>query len=275
MTMPGVNLPKSVMDRLRKWRRYGTAWQDPWVTGAGKMLIGPSGRLRSTWLLSDWMKSRLASRYHYEARSQVALDVASHYPGGDYFEFGSDSLLTFRSFLSAFDLHGLGKVHPDTRFYAFDIFGKASPSDKVSSEDRWFFEHYAGSDKLELAKAALARHRVLVDRCVIRQGYFQETLNDAFKEELRREDRKIGFAFLDCNLSSSYKVCFQFLEEFMHPGRCFIYMDEYYGAFDVPLMYEDFCANLKRRHGLASYFVRNAGGLAHCSFSCIRARSDS
>jgi hypothetical protein len=44
------------------------------------------------------------------------------------------------------------------------------------------------------------------------QGYFQETLNDAFKEELRREGRKIGFAFLDCNLSSSYKVCFEFLE---------------------------------------------------------------
>jgi hypothetical protein len=156
------------------------------------MLIGPSGRLRSTWLLSDWMKSRLASRYHYEVRAQVALDVASHYPGGDYFEFGSDSLLTFRSFLSAFDLHGLDKVHPDTHFYAFDIFGKALASDKVSSDDRWFFEHYAGSDKPELAKAALARHRVLVDRCVIKQGYFQETLNDAFKEELRREDRKIG-----------------------------------------------------------------------------------
>jgi hypothetical protein len=260
MSLSDANIPESVVGCLRWWRRYGSAWQDPWLTVVAKMLIGPSGRLRSTWLLSDWMKTRLSSRYHYQARAQVALDVASHYPGGDYFEFGSDSLLSFRSFLSAFDLHGLDKVHPDTRFYAFDIFGKASLSDKVSPDDRWFFEHYAGSDKLELAKAALARHRVLVDRCVIKQGYFQETLNDTFKEELRRENRKIGFAFLDCNLSSSYKVCFAFLEEFLHPGRCFIYMDEYYGAFDVPLMYDELCAKLKQRYGLASYFVRNVGG---------------
>jgi hypothetical protein len=222
-------------------------------------LVDPSGFLKSTQGISDAAKAQFAMRYAYKSRALVALDVAGHYSGGDYFEFGSDSMSTFRSFVSAFDLNGLGQVFPDTRFYAFDMFGDTEIPASVSKNDHWFFEHYAGPSKLDQAQRALEQHNVLVDRCIIKAGYFQETLNEDFKAELRRENRKIGFSFLDCNLSSSYKVCFDFMEEFVHPGRCHVYLDEYYAAHDLPGMYDEFCARVRQRYGLASYFMRNAG----------------
>lgn len=51
-----------------------------------------------------------ASARNYRARSEIALDVASNYPGGDYFEFGAGSLNSFRAFLAAFDLYELATV---------------------------------------------------------------------------------------------------------------------------------------------------------------------
>ena len=35
-------------------------------------------------------------------------------------------------------------------------------------------------------------------------GYFQDTLNDALKAKMKAEKRRVGFAFLDCSLGSSY-----------------------------------------------------------------------
>jgi hypothetical protein len=38
-------------------------------------------------------------------------------------------------------------------------------------------------------------------------GYYQDTL----KAELRAENRKVGFAFLDVNTDASYKIVLHFL----------------------------------------------------------------
>jgi hypothetical protein len=36
--------------------------------------------------------------------------AAQFFPGGDYFEFGSEGAGTLRNFLTAFDLNGKGKI---------------------------------------------------------------------------------------------------------------------------------------------------------------------
>jgi hypothetical protein len=99
------------------------------------------GVLRSVSHLTDAQKLVVANRRNYQVRAEIALDVASAYPGGDYFEFGSKSLATFRNFLAAFDVyHGSNKHFPGTRFYAFDIFGNPDCGFGPPSDERGYFE---------------------------------------------------------------------------------------------------------------------------------------
>ena len=48
--------------------------------------------------------------------------VANQYPGGDYFEFGSEGFRTFRNFLSAFHLNGHTEKMPDVKILCFRYF---------------------------------------------------------------------------------------------------------------------------------------------------------
>jgi hypothetical protein len=79
---------------------------------------------------------------------------------------------------------------------------------------------------------------------------------------MRAENRHVGFAFLDCNMPSSYKLVFDFLLDVMKPARMFIYIDEYFEDHTPSIhpLYEAFAAEAKRRHGLDSLYMRNAGG---------------
>src|SRR5262249_49143365 len=98
------------------------------------------GGLRSLSRTSITKKRLTASTRNYRARAEIALDVASNYPGGDYLEFGAGSLNSFRSFIAAFDLNGLAETFPDSRFYAFDIFGDPDQGTGAPEGEKAFFE---------------------------------------------------------------------------------------------------------------------------------------
>lgn len=205
-------------------------------------------------------KSTAASARNYRARSEIALDVASAYPGGDYFEFGSSGLFTFCSFLGAFDaFSGHTKFFPDTRFYAFDIFGNPDQGSGPPSGEKAFFEAWRNPPDIAAPVDKLETYGALRDRCVLVPGYYQDTLNDAFKARLRAEGRKIGFAFLDVNTQSSYKLVLDFLLDVMGQHKMFIYLDEYFMDAPVPVLYKKFTAEAKKRFNLESYYMRNAG----------------
>jgi hypothetical protein len=219
------------------------------------------GILRSVAHMSAKRKSLIASARNYRARSEIALDVASNYPGGDYFEFGAGSLNSFRSFIAAFDLNGLPVRFPDSRFYAFDIFGNPDHGSGPPLADRAYFDHWRNPFQVAAPLYRLDAYGKLKDRCVIVPGYFQDTLNDEFKAMMRRENRKIGFAFLDVNIASSYKFVFDFLLEVMKPERMFIEIDEYFEEHKPSIhpLYCDFAAEAKKRFNLDSLYMRNAG----------------
>jgi len=219
------------------------------------------GLLRSVSHMTPYRKQLIAGSRNYRARSEIALDVASNYPGGDYFEFGAGSLQSFRSFLAAFDLNGLADRFPESRFYAFDIFGNPDQGSGPPPDDRQYFEHWRNPFERAAPLADLKRYRALKDRCVIVPGYFQDTLNDEFKAKIKKENRKIGFAFLDVNIASSYKLVFDFLLDVMKPERIFIEIDEYFEEHMPPIhtLYQDFAAEAKKRYNLDSLYMRNAG----------------
>lgn len=226
-------------------------------------IFGPHGVLVSTAQSNKSDLRDVALYYPYRARAECSLDVASvfEYFGGDYFEFGSDGMGTFRNFLTAFDIFDHSTRFSDTRFYAFDIFGKTTNDDAHSKIDPEYFPAWANgsSNKLEEAHNYICGHGIMVDQCFVRPGYFQETLTDEFKAQYLGEGRKIGYAFLDCNITSSYETVFDFIFELMGKDSA-IYMDEYFVNKDVPVLFASFSERLLRERGLASYFMRNAGG---------------
>ena len=217
------------------------------------------GVLRSVTGVWPRKKVAMSNARNYRARAEIALDVASNYPGGDYLEFGAGSLQSFRSFLAAFDLNGLAPRFPDTRFYAFDIFGNPDQGSGAPGGEREYFEHWRNPFDVAAPIKELARYGTLKDRCVIVPGYFQDTLNEELKATLK--NRKLGFVFLDVNIASSYKFVFDFLLEVMKPQRMFIEIDEYFEEHVPPIhpLYHDFAAKAKERFNLDSLYMRNAG----------------
>ena len=218
-----------------------------------------SGIMRSSAYLPARLKRVFEGRYAMRERAEIALAVASMYPGGDYFEFGCAGFRTFRNFLTAFDLNDRPALAPDTKFFAFDIFGDVDAGGGPRGESD-YFEHYRGDDIYRENFKQLKRHRLLADRIEIVKGYFEDTLNEPFRARLRNENRRVGFAFLDCNIGPSYKTCFDFLEEFIQAGRAFVYMDEYLCTGGVPELFDKFCVAVRERHQLRAHYVRNAGG---------------
>ncbi|HEY3919449.1 MAG TPA: hypothetical protein VGL83_16795 [Stellaceae bacterium] len=216
------------------------------------------GVLRSVSHLTAEQRLLIACRQNYLSRAAIALDVASHYPGGDYFEFGSHGLCTFCSFLAAFQIFSLGKHHPDTHFYAFDIFGNPDSGSGPPAGAGDYFEHWRASSEAAAPLDKLATYRELKDRCVLVPGYFEDTLNAALKAKMRAARQRIGFAFLDVNTPASYKLVFDFLIDVMVADKMFIYLDEYFTDPPVPPLYEAFCDQVRERYGLRSIYMRNA-----------------
>ncbi len=226
-----------------------------------RRMIAHDGRLRTTKHLPRRFRQSFANYYACRERAEIAILVANQYPGGDYFEFGSEGLYTFCNFLSAFHLNGHTEGMPDAKFFAFDVFGEPKPDTLLSGDEKPYFAVYRGLGSYHYRKSEsrLRNHGLMLDRCELVKGHFEDTLNDAFKARLRAENRRVGFAFLDCNISSSYQTCFDFLQDFMREERAFIYMDEYFQTNEVPQMFEAFCAAIKRRSGMRAHYIRNAG----------------
>jgi hypothetical protein len=239
------------IDRMKK--RFTTIFRNPLV------IHYDGGVLRSVSHLSDKQKHLLGAAHSYQARSEIALDVASHYPGGDYFEFGSQGLATFRSFLGAFDIHSAHtRAFPETRFYAFDIFGNPDQGRGAPPKDRDYFEHWRIAPEQAMPLASLEPYGALRHRCIMVSGYFEDTLNEQLKAKMRSANQRIGFAFLDCNFASSYKVVFDFLIDVIGPTKMFIYLDEYFMEPSVPVLYSMFTDMARERYGLHSIYMRNA-----------------
>jgi hypothetical protein len=228
-----------ILDKLRRKKRSIPFGMDDLFSDHG--ILKPQHNNR-------WDKSLYIK---YRARAEIALDVCSLWSGGDYFEFGSDGMGTFRSFLSAFHMNDLMSEHPDTTFWAFDLFGEVDEA-KIPAGEEGYFRQWSGVDKLKQARDYIDQHGLFVDRCKMVRGFFEDTLNDDIQTS------GIGFAFLDCNIVPSYRTCFDFIAPRMLP-LSFIYMDEYFSTIGVPEMFDGFCRDIEGRRGMRARYMRSAG----------------
>ena len=89
------------------------------------------GPLRSTADMNSQTKLDAELHFHFREKAEVALTTGSSWYGGDYFEFGSHDLNTFRNMLTAYDICGMTQQYKDMRFYAFDVFGDLDESKRI------------------------------------------------------------------------------------------------------------------------------------------------
>lgn len=225
--------------------------------------------------LADGMKfDSLYSYFLNVERAKVAIFAAQFFRGGDYMEFGSIGASTMRNFLSAAKFTNIDKSFPETLFWAFDFFGdyegisEKSQQDFSSSQADYFQQwsstenepkpHHKEKEFMNLVR----QHGVIADRVHTVSGYFEDTLNDELRSRFEKEKRKIGFAFLDCNLAPSYRTVFSFIIDYIYPGS-FIYLDENYvgigsESYDIKPAVEDFKKKLAEKQ-MVMDFICSAG----------------
>ena len=245
------------------------------------------GILRSTKSMSPELKFDANQFFQIQEKARVALTTCSMWRGGDYFEFGSSDMNTFRNFLSAFDIFDLKSRFPNTQFYAFDIFGAAENDNELLNDVLNSYEGLDNSKSIQEEKATYVRyfdhfkkngnqyemnmnrvkeHGLYLDQCHLIQGYFENTLNPEFKAELKKQKREIGFAFLDCNIAAPYKIVFEFIFDLIAP-LSYIYMDEYY-VTGIPTYFDQFVEALGKKRNIIARHMCNAGGFGALFFLC-------
>ncbi len=225
-------------------------------------LFKPNGPLISTANMSPEQRQDAEVFYHHSEKAECALVAMSSWHGGDVMEWGAHDLNTFRNMLSAIHLSGMAKAYPDTRFYAFDAFGKVPKLPDVQTE--WncnletYFKPYADQgDQLALHERYLDAHNLFRDKCHLIQGMFADTCTPEFKKEYG--DRKIGYASIDANIGWSYKTVFEFIFDMMAENS-YIYMDEGLQSPEVFAQWSQFRKALRDKRNIGTAYIRNAGG---------------
>jgi hypothetical protein len=248
------------MDQLKR-RFYGSSMtHDDSLDRARYLLFNEIGQFRSPKELPETTKATLAQYFAYSEWARIALDVANQYPDGDYFEFGSEGLNTLCNFLAAFHLNGHDRNKPNVKCFAFDVFGDPGDDSSLTSMERKYFNVYRkGPSFYGDMEKKLRNFGLMEGRVELIKGYFKDTLGDAFRARLRGENRRVGFAFLDCNIPSSYKTCLDFLVDFIEEKKFFIYMDEYFQIEGVATLFDEFCSTVLERYGLKARYIRTAG----------------
>lgn len=217
--------------------------------------------------------------YQHSEKAECALIAMSSWYGGDVFEWGAHDLNTFRNMLTSIHLSGMAKGC-DTRFYAFDAFGKFPDMGELTD----YFKPYSDQgDQIKRHESYLDEHGLFRDKCYLIQGLFKDTCTEEFKAKWRASKdptiddscvarswhlalehrnpkaREIGFASIDCNIASSYKTVFEFIFDMMAPNS-YIYMDEGLQSSEVIAQWKQFCVQLDIQRNIRVLYIRNAGG---------------
>ena len=225
------------------------------------------GALRSSADLNRSQKLDLNLHFQHREKAEVAFTVASSWYGGDYMEFGAHDLTTFRNMLTAYDVCCLDQRFPDTRFYAFDIFGSLANASRealesiapIEGDHQYFANFMTEGDLLERHLQYVRDHGLFEERCTLVQGLFEDTLTEERRVRYRDSGRRIGFAFVDVNIWPSYKSVLEFIYPLMAENS-YIYMDEFFQNSAVLVEMEEFVARLRDERGIGVHYMRNAAG---------------
>lgn len=144
---------------------------------------------------------------------------------GDYFEFGSHRVRTFRMALSEARKRNLADMH----FYAFDSFeGLPEGGSKESEHPLWV--RGALSTSLDEFWRIVKSHGIYVKNVHAIKGFYCDTLKEELVEEINSLGRFASFINIDCDLYESAREALTFCINFLQEGTV-IYVDDLFAGY--------------------------------------------
>lgn len=168
---------------------------------------------------------RLRQTEKLRAFSFVFDMIADNRILGDYFEFGSHRVRTFRMALSEARKRNLEEMH----FHAFDSFeGLPEAGTKESEQPIWV--KGALSTSLDEFWRIVKSHGIYVDKIHSVKGFYSDSLSVQLVEEMRATGRLASFINIDCDLYESARGAFSFCKHFLQEGTV-IYVDDLFAGY--------------------------------------------
>jgi hypothetical protein len=188
---------------------------------------------------------------------------------GDYLEFGvfkGASLLHAQKRAGEWGLNRM-------RFIGFDSFQGLPPEPEQHSEMFYEGQYSCGEEQ---ARKWLSQHGADWKRLILVPGFYDDTLTEKTKAELRLT--KCAVAMLDCDIYSSTKVALAWLDNVIEPGSIVI-LDDWDAYGDDERSWLDGQKRAMKEHEASSRWVfeklfRYAKGLrGGLAFLCARAKA--
>lgn len=143
---------------------------------------------------------------------------------GDYHEYGCYSARTFRMALSETYKWQMN----DLMLFAFDSFqGLPEPQSNPRLKS-WV--RGAMAMTVDEFKQLVCELGFGLERVVITEGFFKDTLNTELQRHLLGSNRSIAFCNIDCDLRESAEEVFRFIEPLVKEGTL-VYLDDYFVGY--------------------------------------------
>ncbi len=145
--------------------------------------------------------------------------LSANFIEGDYFEFGCHKARTFRMALS----EARKKSFDFMNFYACDSFEGLPEASEIDKFPGWEKGNLKTTD--DVFMRLINNHNVYADKVTLVKGYFNNSLNEELKSELKAKNRKIAVAYIDSDFYESARDVLAFLEDFIQEGTVIAFDD--------------------------------------------------
>lgn len=142
---------------------------------------------------------------------------------GDYFEFGTHRVRTFRMALSCARFYNLSGLS----FHAFDSF-EGLPSFGEALMDKW--KPGALCTTLEEFLQTIRAHGLYTESVHCYKGFYDKTLTPDLSRQLSAQGTKAMMITVDCDYYQSATSVFGFIEPFLQHGTV-VYLDDVFAGF--------------------------------------------
>jgi O-methyltransferase len=151
--------------------------------------------------------------------------IAENKINGDYFEFGSHRVRTFRMALTEARKRDLAEM----QFYAFDSF-EGLPEDGSLGSQHPLWVKGALSTSEDDFKTIVQSHGIYVDRIHSVKGFYSDSLNAELEVRIKSTGRLASVICIDCDLYESAQAAFKFSSHFLQEGTV-IYVDDLFAGY--------------------------------------------
>ncbi len=173
-----------------------------------------------TWRYSKLYSSLKYNTFKYKPSEEI-LDRVMEFikfsgMDGDYLEFGVWEGFSFSTAYHLSKRHNIQSM----KFYAFDSFEGLPKTNEVEGQG---FEKGMFSCSLEDFLKNMKRKRVNLEEINTIKGFYDKTLNESTKRELKI--KKASVIYIDCDLYKSIKPVLKFITSCIQDGTIIVFDD--------------------------------------------------